>query len=169
MQLIWYTIPLTIISEYSSCCRMTFPKIATYLSHTTWQMKLAVLLNPLTFRQEERSVMFTIDQHYIWTSPKDGSALTIRPITHRKLQSKEPTLMSQSWAFKSLNVPQLHRYIQPSFSPVSVTVMTQPLSTGAQGAFPKGFCFILCTGSTLFINKRIIQYFAFSLLFNMQP
>lgn len=35
--------------------------------------------------------------------------------------------------------------------------------------FPRGSCFILCTGSTLFINERIIQYFGFPLLFDMQP
>lgn len=168
MPLIWYTTHPTIISEYSSCCRMTFPHITTYISYTSWQMKLAVLLNLLTFRQEERSLIFPVDRHYMNT-PKRWFSSYYQTITHRKLQSKEPTLMSQSWALKSLDMPQLHRYIQPSFSPVSVIIVTQPLTTGAQAVFPQGSCFILSTGSTLFINERIIQYFGFSLLFSMQP
>lgn len=61
-------------------------------------------------------------------------------------------------------MPRLHRYTQPSFSPASVSIMTQPLTTGARGVFPQGSCFLLCTGSTLFINERIIQYFGFSFI-----
>lgn len=39
----------------------------------------------------------------------------------------------------------------------------------AQDVFPQGSYFILHTGSTLFINEQIIQYFVFSLLLDTQP
>lgn len=80
----------------------------------------------------------------------------LQTITHRELQSKEPALMSQCWALKSLDMPQLHRSTQPSFS-LCLSLLWHSRSPGC---FSTGSCFILCTGSALFLMSGLFNILA---------
>lgn len=89
----------------------------------------------------------------------------LQTITHRELQSKEPALMSQCWALKSLDMPQLHRSTQPSFSPVLVIIVTQQEHRVFFHRLLLYSVHRICT----VLNEWTIQCLGFSLLFHRQP
>lgn len=102
-------------------------------------------------------------------APKDGSAPTVRSVTRGKLQFKEQTLTSQIRALKKFGYATAAQ-IYAAFTQPCVCHYYDSLQPWEHGVFfPQGSCFILHTGSTLFINEQIIQYFVFSLLLDTQP
>lgn len=164
VQIVRHTTHLTIVKEYSSCCRMVLLHITAHflycLAHNSGIL--------LTLRKEERHILFPVDQH-CRNTPKRWFSYYCQTHSTQRVADKGANLnvtTLSSLKFGHATAAQVHTAL---LQPCACHYCDTAFNCRSTGCFSTGSPFILCTGSSLFINEGTIQHFGFSLLYNMQP